>query len=331
MWYNPYDTLSHNALINMVLGPRGYGKTYGYKKLALKQFIDTGAQFVYLRRYQTELDLVKDTLFNDIIIKGEFPDHDIQFSRGDVWRVNDEIAGYAMALSRSNYYKSASFPRVKLIIFDEFIIDPSVNMHYLKGEVRHLLDLVETIVRMREDVKVILLANSITFYNPYTTYWNLSLPKNKHWTKAVDGLVLLQLVGDAEFVERKSNTLFGKLTKDTDYGNYSVKNEFLLDSDTFVEKRPSDAFYVCTIENNSNAYGVWWSPSCTTYTVSEVSDPSCKLVYTTTLKDHKPNRFLINSNKGIFGNIKEAFKLGHLRFETQKCKNMIMEIMRYNE
>lgn len=55
MYYNADDTLSRNRLFNFVVGARGAGKTYGAKKRAIKNFTEKGEQFVYLRRYDTEM------------------------------------------------------------------------------------------------------------------------------------------------------------------------------------------------------------------------------------------------------------------------------------
>lgn len=330
MWYDPYKTQTHNALINMVLGPRGYGKTYGLKKLAIKNALEKGKQFIYLRRYQAELDLVEDNLFDDIIINNEFPGHAITKSKEGFWMVDDVCMGYPMALSRANYYKSASFPLVNLIIFDEFIIDTSQNMRYLKNEVRKLLDLIETVDRMRDEVRVYMLANSISFFNPYTLYWNLSVPKGKAWSKAVDGLVLVELVGDdEEFRAKKLSTRFGRLTGDTEYGAYSINNKFLLDTDTFIEERAPDAYHLCVMQNNGNEYGVWFSTKRQTYYVSEKVDPYCKLIFSTTLEDHQPNITLLTTRQGTFSTLKTAFQHGMVRFETLKCKNMFMEVMKH--
>ena len=144
MWYSPDKIMTHNALINMVIGPRGAGKTYGLKERAIKNWINKGERFVYLRRYDSELDKVKDTLFNDINLNSEYPP--VTYKDGQYW-MEEEMIGYAMPLSISNQLKSASYPDVTLIIFDEFIIDETQNQRYLKIEVRKLLVLIETIGR----------------------------------------------------------------------------------------------------------------------------------------------------------------------------------------
>ena len=60
MYYNYNDLFSYNAMFNFVIGERGVGKTYGILKKCVKDFINTMSnehprQFVYLRRYKSEL------------------------------------------------------------------------------------------------------------------------------------------------------------------------------------------------------------------------------------------------------------------------------------
>ena len=121
-WYDINKTLSYNCLFNFVIGNRGSGKTYGGKKRAIKQFLEKGHQFIYLRRFKEELDETADSYFNDIILNREFPNATIEYKNG-CYFVNDRLAGYAMALTKAKDYKSISYPLVYLILFDEFLSD----------------------------------------------------------------------------------------------------------------------------------------------------------------------------------------------------------------
>lgn len=47
--------LSYNALLTFIVTGRGLGKSYGSKKFVAKHFLKKKKQFVYLRRYKTEL------------------------------------------------------------------------------------------------------------------------------------------------------------------------------------------------------------------------------------------------------------------------------------
>ena len=83
------------------------------------------------------------------------------------------MCGYIGALSTSQRLKSNAYPLVDKIIFDEFLIDKG-SLRYINGEVELMLELVETIFRMRDDNnKVIFIANAISIVNPYFTYFNI--------------------------------------------------------------------------------------------------------------------------------------------------------------
>lgn len=65
VFYDGYKTLTYNALFNFIIGNRGSGKTYWAKRWAINDFIKKGEQFIYLRRYKTELRTIKN-FFADI-------------------------------------------------------------------------------------------------------------------------------------------------------------------------------------------------------------------------------------------------------------------------
>ena len=72
--YYDYDKISsYNATFNMIITNRGFGKTYGAKKRAINKFLKKGEQFIYVRRYKSELKKVKDKFFEKI--KKEFEGH----------------------------------------------------------------------------------------------------------------------------------------------------------------------------------------------------------------------------------------------------------------
>ena len=65
--YYDYDKISsYNATFNMIITNRGFGKTYGAKKRAINKFLKKGEQFIYVRRYKSELKKVKDKFFEKI-------------------------------------------------------------------------------------------------------------------------------------------------------------------------------------------------------------------------------------------------------------------------
>ena len=305
----------------MVVGGRGRGKTYGAKKKAIQNYIGGKGKFAYVRRYQDELDIVKKGLFNDYNINHTTQ---ITFDKGVYWKDRDldndiigEEVGYPIALSTSHKLKSASFPDVNLIIFDEFIVDPDSNIHYLKNEIRKFLDLIETIGRMRDNVRVMLLANSLSVINPYT--------------KAQNGLVLFHILqDDEEFIKAKESTKFGQLIKGTEYARMSISNEFICDSDTFVGERPKFCRYVMTVDFEGVAYAIWRVNGSDLLFVDTKVDNNFPLRYALTLSDHTTNTTLLGGNCFMVDYVLKRFMRGDVIFDSIRTKSAMVKILNLN-
>lgn len=327
MFWDISEPLSYNALFNFILGNRNAGKTYGSKQWCIDDFLKNKNQFAWVRRFDSELDDFKDTFFTDIC--NEYPEVEFEY-KGYKFYINKEVAGFSFPLTTSMKKKSSSYPKVTKLIFDEFIIDVGTS-YYLKNEVQIFLNLYETIFRMRDNVKgAFFLANSISFINPYTLYFDLRKPINKKgiWR---NGELLVQFVNDAELINAKLNTRFGKLTKGTAFGNFAVNNEFLRDNDDFIlEKQPDKLMYFFTMKANSENYGVWISHQEGCIYVSAKYDPSFKLIYTTMLDNHKPNTMLLKgaSRSVLFSTFVKAFKMGNVYFDSIKTKNIVLETIK---
>lgn len=316
--------LSYNALLNFIVGNRGGGKTFGCKKFVIKDFIKTGAEFVYLRRYKPELRKAKK-FFDDIITT--FPENKLEVKGREMF-IDDQVAGYAMPLSTAKIEKSVSFPKVKTIIFDEFIIDKG-TYHYLPDEVTTFLEFYETIARMRDDVKVFFLSNALTMINPYFLYFDIHLPYNGK-TIYCKNDILIELVQKEKFIEQKKNTRFGKLISGTPYGDYAIENKFLRDSSTFIAKKTGNCQFMFTLVFQGQTFGVWRSFDAGALWVSYDYEHNSPRRYALTKEDHTDNTLLIAAlkNTPIFQAFKTAFERGYLFFENQKIKAACYEIMK---
>lgn len=319
MWYTPEHTLTHNALINMVIGPRGAGKTYGLKKRAVNNWEKRQEQFVYVRRYDSELKLVRENLFADI---NRDLGTEIEYKDGH-YEMNNVIIGWPIALTKSASIKSASFPNVTLIIFDEFIIDEGQHQRYLTKEVDKFLNLYETIARMRENVRAFLLANSLSFVNPYSLYWNLKNDGRKI-VKANDGLVLCEMWEDSDFTKAKKNTKFGRLIAGTEFERMSIQNQFILDSDSFISKKDPKAEYYLGLIVDGRNYGLWSNGEY--WFVDYGFDPdNVKISFTT--EDHNENTILMKKPRQLERFFK-AFQFGKVRFYDLAVKADMIKILR---
>ena len=322
--------MSFPFLLAFVLGERGCGKSYGSKKLMVKRFLKTGEQFVYLRRYKTELDTALATFWDDINYNNEFPEHKLKVIKSKLlttFTCDGKICGYAVPLSTSNILKSTAFPKVSLIVFDEFLLDSSSGSYrYLKGEFNMVMDVIETVGRLR-DIQVIFLGNAISQVNPYFANLNLSLPYNSEFKTFKDGLIVVNYIRNEEYRKAKKESKFGKLIDGTMYGKYAIDNEFLRDNNEFIAKRPSDSRFYCVLVINGLHVGVWYSNDGYLY-LSEKYEPNTHYKFACDYDDHSESTIFLNARENMFLKLCVRFyKQGLLRFENIKVKNNIIDLL----
>lgn len=324
IFYDYQKVMSYNALLNFIIGERGVGKTYGAIKYVINRFLKYGEEFIYLRRYKTELRSSVPKFFDAINANNEYENK--LYVKNNLFYCDDKICGYPISLSTSNILKSTSFAKVKTIIFDEFILDKGCY-HYLQNEVTQLLDIIETIARLR-DIRVLFLGNAISITNPYFAYFNLSLPYKSDIKTFKDGLILVNYIKNENYRSVKKASNFGKLIEGTSYGNYAIDNEFLRDSKAFIKKKSEKAkfFFILTIDNKN--YGVWCDYMEGNIYISNQYDPNCPVMFALNSKDHNEKTQLIRAKASpFFKSIIDHYRLAKLFFDNQQLKNNVMEIV----
>ena len=281
-YYNSNELFSHNAFINFVMGVRGGGKSFDAKDRAIRNFLKNKKQCVYIRRTRTEIDLVKKTYFNDIQFK--YPDVEFKVE-GDVGFINGEIGIIFLPLSVSSNFKSSSYPDVNLIVFDEYVIAESVNKRYLKNEMVLLLELVETIFRMREG-KILFLGNAISYTNPLFTFFNIDISDtNKRFHKFKNGLIVVEIANNSEYITEKSKTNFFKLLEGTNYLQYAFNNIALEDDYSYIiNKRPKRLDFIFTLRYNKNVFSIWLTKDTKLY-IDDIILPNSNKKYGVTNED----------------------------------------------
>lgn len=335
-WYDKGQLLSYKAFFNMLIGNRGGGKTYGFKTWCIDDFLKTGKQFVWLRRYGTEIDEMRKTYFDDIIKKYPAYNFQIKGSRksGKIL-IDNKVAGYYFALTTSSIAKSSSYPNVDKIVFDEFLIIGN-TYRYLDDEVVLLLELIETIFRDRENdpnaIKprgVYLLGNNVTIANPYFLYFNIKPFKQRFYIDKERGIVVEQYSNQV-FIEAKKKSSIGKLTAGTTYAEYSIENKSYLDNDKFIAKKPSTCTFNCAIDYKGKTYGFWLDYKNGNMYVNYQYDPHSYNHYSLTKDDHSINTFLIkNINNTYIKNIVWLFRAGCMYFDNQQLKSQVYELLSY--
>lgn len=326
IYYNYDRIISYDALLYMLIGERGVGKTYGASKLVVKEFIKKKRQFVYLRRYKTELSKSSKKFFSELIKNEEFPEHQLEV-RGSTFVIDEEVAGYSMTLSTAQQLKGTNFTGVRYIIFDEFLIEEGQG-HYLKNEVLSFLGLIESVARMH-DIKVFMLANAVSEINPYFLFFDLTLPYNNDIKLFKDGLILLQYMKNEAYRQAKKETKFGRLISGTDYEDYAVNNKFYDDNKTFIEHKTGSSKFSFSFVYKGITLGVWIDyDNGKMYVSNDYLNNG--LMFATTTEDHKPNTMLYSIARKYFcwNSFIQNFKLGNVYFENSKIKNISKDVLK---
>lgn len=324
IYYDGSQLLSYNRLLNFVVGNRGCGKTFYFKDWCIRDFKKNGKQFVWVRRYKTETKLM-GAFFDDIVFK--YPD-DSFVVKGNKAYINNKLAGYFISLSIANTYKSVPFPNVNKIIYDEFIINKA-NIRYLQNECTEFLDLFNTVARLRDDVRAVFIANSVTVNNPYFSYFKVQPKPNARFTKFKD--ICIEYSADEAYIDAVYDTKFGRMISNTKYGDYAVENKFLLDNDEgVIGKKPENSLYQYTLCFNGKYYGVYYNHMYSIAYIDERKTLRGGLAVAVTTDDLQLNTYLAKSQymRNSINTLKELFSLGRTRYSSIKVKSVMYDIMR---
>lgn len=326
IWYSLTRLLSHNAFISMCMSPRGNGKSYDAKKLMIKNWQKKGKQSVYIRRYKRELEDMKDTFWDDIM--QEFPEYEFSI-KGFVGYINDKPVVYFEALTTSSTLRSKAFPNVNLIVFDEYIIVSSSYNRYLRNEMTLFFDMLETIFRIRDDGRVILLGNSVSYVNPFFSFFDIVPNPDKRFQKFKDGLICLELFTSNKFIEEKKKTQLGRLVDQTDYGKYAIENVTLEDNTEFIKDRESHNYkFMCMFKYDIFKIGVWYDLDADEYFCDERIDANSPHKYAMRLEELEEGYFYYKNYREItyrIRDVREAGARGNIYFESQEIKKIMQD------
>lgn len=330
MYYNYDKILSRNALMNFIIGERGVGKTLGAKKFCVSDFIKNNHEFVYVRRYKTELDKSCKGFFDDLQACGYFDDLCLSVKKDKgIYRfeMDGQTIGYGVALTTSVILKSTAFPNVKNIIYDEFLINQGTSYRYLSDEVTQFLELIESIGRLR-DLRIFLLGNATTITNPYFAYFDLTLPYGSEFKMFKNGLICVNYIKNPEYRKAKRESRFGKLIDGTDYGDYAIDNKFLFDNDSFIAKKTPISKFWAVLIIDGVTIGIWRDFKTGSIYLSSQYDPNTALKFACTIKDHKTNTIFMYYRKNPYVKlILDSFNMASLYFENQIIKNQVMRLI----
>lgn len=335
-YYDYAKLLSYNATYNFLVGGRGLGKTFGAKKKAIRDALTKGEQFVLLRRYKTELATARNTFFADIQVAGLFPDYDFKtmgmYALASPVALRDEkkrpwtTIGFFCALSLGQTYKGSSFPNVKTIIFDEFLIENG-SFHYLPDESTVLNNFYSTVDRWQDKARVFFLANSVSIMNPYFIAYEIRPDENKEFIVKAGGFLAAHFPDSTEFASSVFETAFGKFIKGTDYADYAVANAFDDNTEAMINSKDSKARYLFTLECKNGSFSVWFNLFTSEYFVQDKL-PKTQEIFTLIPAKMDAHKTLMTFSDRPLGYLRTAFRQGKVSFDKPSTRNTFAEIFK---
>lgn len=179
----------------MIFGKRSNGKTYAVLDRMIKRYFESGVEGAYIRRFSEDMRGKNgQTLFNNLVEKHRVEKYskgvwtDVYYygkrwyfcrweedDKGHRQRITDEKPFcYGFVLSGQEHDKSTSYPNVGTIVFDEFLS----RTGYLPDEFILFMNTISTIARLRTDVEIYMLGNTVNKYCPYFAEMGLKNVKN---------------------------------------------------------------------------------------------------------------------------------------------------------
>jgi len=249
--YIDFDKLlehDRNDFIFMV-GARGIGKTFGI----LKYMIDNGHKFIYMRRTQTQVDMIRSDELNPFnaltSVLGDqyvFLPKTVNKNITAVYRaVPDDngvyvptgpVLAYILALSTVANIRGFDASDVDFLIYDEFIGEKHEKP--IRSEGTAFLNAIETIARNRElqgrsALRVVCLSNSTNLANPLfvelklITFIEKMLKGKGDVLSLPDRDISVYVLKDSPISEKKSKTSLYRLSgKESDFAKMSLENQF---------------------------------------------------------------------------------------------------------
>ena len=280
-YLNIDEIASAGAWLNVIIGARQVGKTYG----ALKYHLDNNIPHILLRRTSAELELIGSSPeLNPYKVFA--PEYDISIDRkGKYYLIKDnaaeQVRGLALSLSQIAHIRGFNGSAYQSIVFDEFIPEKSVVRRGNEGDA--LLNAYTTINGNRElngqpPCKLWLLANSNDVNSPILEALNLTdivlNMRRKHIEIYINnGVCVVQPLSTVITQQRADTALMRQIRRDGEFYGMSINNEFSYDESPLIKNFPlkgmtplfsydntlyawedADLVYICRASHNKRPY-----------------------------------------------------------------------------
>lgn len=315
------------------------------------------SQFAIIRRWKEDIRGKRaDTLFSPLnenrevykITRGEY--EAVTYYNGRFYLSNwdEEInrwvnletpIGYTFSLSDMEHDKSTSYPGVQTIIFDEFL----TRKYYLPDEFILFLNVLSTIIRQRNDVKIFMFGNTVNKFCPYFKEMGLT-----HVSEMEQGTIDLYQFGQnlriaVEYAqsiskEKKSNKYFAFDDSSAVQMIIGGKWEMAIYPHLSVKYKPTDVLLTYFIEFNGNILQceiIQTGDMLFTYVhekTTPIYHPESDIIYSMEYNE-RPNihRKLLGRGSKLESKIASFYALDKVFFQNNECGEVVRNYIKQTQ
>lgn len=346
-YYNWAETFSRQTgtqgEICIVTGAKGIGKTFGLRLQCVKDFLDKGMHFCEICRTKEELKSVVQGYFDKLQNAGFYTDYIFKIERNTGYiaeHVADDekpewhVICYFVALTAFQTEKKRTYVNVYRYIFDEAIIDRKDKYHrYLNSEFLILANLLDSVSRQQPDnpkpYKVYILGNACDLSCPYLQHLGINTIPEYGYHFYRGKTVLFHYVEPWDAVERKINTLVGRMLAGDKESEMIFDNTFADTSNGEVCAKTSNARYCYALKYMSKTYAVWLDHKTGVAYITQKLPRKARNIYTLTKEDSGIDYTSLRRNSQYLQLLSELFYLGALRYDSIATRESFLSVLQY--
>ncbi len=354
MSFYSYDRVcSYDGTINFIVGGRSIGKTYGKQIRVIKRAFKFGEEFVWVRRDKDELRTAINTFFD--AVSDEFPGYFFRvvgnvaegakgipenfalLPQGEQKEILKKVTfvtlGYFIALTQAQKFKGSAFPKVRTMVFDEFILEKGFR-RYMPDEVNTFLNLYSTINRKRQGkdrVRAYLLANAVSLDNPYFIHYDIDPDEAVNGViKKAKGFLIVDFPNMEDFRNEIYESGWGQFIAETDpeYAAYSIDNEFRDNHDLMLGDKDRAADYLYTIETRKGTFSVWSKMFSRTVFVQKKRPRGGERIFTLLPEKMGEGKVFLDRSSEVLSGLRTYWRHGNMLFDSPQTRNGMLDIFR---
>lgn len=321
--WNIYEILPYQRNFNFINGERSIGKSYTALSYIIDKCIEKECEFVYICRTQHEKQHGILSKSCERVIADNFISYNLSCTNENMKTEDGRVIGWCIALSEAYKIKKRSFPYVKYMIFDEYMLEDD-NKSYVNGwkEPDLLLSIYHTIDREEDRVICFLLGNNTRFHNPYHLHPAFHIPfteKGKIWVS--ENVLFQNVEASPKLKEKKSTSKFVKMVSNSDYGRYANAGKYIYENDNFVEKMTTSCNCIFTFDYLQFSFGVFLCNKSGIVYISDSVDETCRFRYALTNESHNENTLLTKGRDNtLLSWLAKRYKMGGVRYTSPNVK-----------